>query len=119
MASSNTRNYIITGAGRGIGRGLSRLLLQKGHRVFLLDHNEEELSHTAASLAEIHRAGADFDAMVCNLRKPAEITSAANLASQLFSGHLDCLINNAACRLKTVYDGCREAVDFDLKTLAV
>jgi NAD(P)-dependent dehydrogenase (short-subunit alcohol dehydrogenase family) len=45
MSSSTCRNYLITGGARGIGRGLSRLLLSSGHRVFILDHNTEELAH--------------------------------------------------------------------------
>lgn len=90
------RNYLITGSGRGIGRGLSRLLLRKGHRVFLLDHNEEELTNTSTLLAKHHTPGDDFETLVCNLRNPQEITLAAEKARQLFDGRLDCLINNAA-----------------------
>ena len=72
------------------------MLLQKGHRVLLLDHSEEELKNTTALLSKSYSRGKDFDAVVCNLRHPPEITSAAEKADQLFGGHLDCLINNAA-----------------------
>lgn len=96
-----SKNYLVTGAGRGIGRGVSRLLLRKGHRVFLVDHNEEELNHTASLLSRTHKVGKDFDSLICNLRNPPEITSAAEKASRLFSGHLDCLINNAACEYQS------------------
>jgi len=97
-----SKNYLITGAGRGIGRGISRLLLGKGHRVFLIDHNEEELQHTTASLSKDHKAGKDFDSTICNLRNPPEIKTAAEKASKLFSGHLDCLVNNAACECNVI-----------------
>ncbi|KAK3115875.1 hypothetical protein LTR53_004375 [Teratosphaeriaceae sp. CCFEE 6253] len=89
-------NYLITGAGRGIGRGLSRLLLQKGHRVFLIDVNREELSHTVSQLSRDHARGRDFDIAVCDLRSPAEISAAIRGASAFFNRHLDVLINNAA-----------------------
>ncbi|KAK5169599.1 uncharacterized protein LTR77_005576 [Saxophila tyrrhenica] len=96
MAAAVQRNYLITGSGRGIGRGLSRLLLGKGHKVFLLDNNEEELSNTTSLLSKTHRAGKDFDSSICNLRNPKDIASARDKASQLFAGKLDCVINNAA-----------------------
>lgn len=92
------RNYLITGAARGIGRGLSRLLLEKGHRVLLVDNNPTELKNTASLLYKKgHQSGTDFETFECNLRNPDEITSAAKKAGELFHGHLDCLVNNAAC----------------------
>lgn len=96
MSSTTARNYLITGGARGIGRGLSRLLLQSGHRVFILDHNEEELNHTISKLAKNSVQGRDFDAVKCNLRQPSEIRSAVEQAGKLFNSHLDVLINNAA-----------------------
>lgn len=104
MASSVSRNFLVTGAARGIGRGLSRLLLKKGHRVLLLDHNKEELEHTVSLISRSHRAGEDFDSLICNLRNPPEIKSAAERANKLFSGHLDCLVNNAACEYRHPHD---------------
>lgn len=96
MSARSAKNYIVTGSGRGIGRGLSRLLLQKGNRVFLLDSNAEELSHTAETLAKTFKRGSSFDSTVCNLRRPSDIKAAVEQASKLFSGHLDVLVNNAA-----------------------
>ena len=90
------KNFLITGAGRGIGRGLSRLLLQKGHRVFLIDNNNEELSNTISKLSQHHTQGRDFDAVACDLRRPDDIRSTSEIAGRLFNGHLDCLINNGA-----------------------
>lgn len=93
---TRAKTFLITGAARGIGRGLSRLLLQNGHRVFLVDYDSTELDHTAARLAQTHRRGADFDALHCNLRQASEIQRAADAAGKLFDGRLDCLVNNAA-----------------------
>lgn len=95
MSASTAHNYLITGGARGIGRGLSRLLLQSGHRVFILDNNVEELDHTAAIFSKKYTRGRDFDTVTCNLRKPSEITSAVQKAGKLFDGHLDVLVNNA------------------------
>lgn len=97
MASSQkSLNFLITGAGRGIGRGLSRLLLQKGHRVCLIDNDQEELSNTKDFLSKKWTLNRDFLPVSCDLRKPREITQAIEQASKLFEGHLDVLINNAA-----------------------
>lgn len=94
--ASSAKNFLITGAGRGIGRGLSRILLSGGHRVYLLDYDNVELENTANLLSKSHRRGRDFEASLCDLRKPAEIKSAAAAVSRLFGDKLDCLVNNAA-----------------------
>jgi NAD(P)-dependent dehydrogenase (short-subunit alcohol dehydrogenase family) len=96
MSTPSARNYLITGGARGIGRGLSRLLLTSGHRVCILDNNSSELEHTANIFAKSHSRGQDFEAISCNLRQPSEIRSAVDQASKLFDGKLDVLVNNAA-----------------------
>lgn len=96
MVSHTARNYLITGAGRGIGRGLTRLLLQNGHRVFLVDNNIPELSNTISRLSNNYKSETDFNWQRCDLRNAEDIKSAADTASQFFAGHLDCLVNNAA-----------------------
>lgn len=94
--SSTAKSFLITGAGRGIGRGLSRILLDGGHRVFLIDNDGTELDHTTSILAKSHQRGTAFDYMLCDLRKPSDIKSAAAAAQRLFANRLDCLVNNAA-----------------------
>lgn len=100
---SKPLHFLITGAGRGIGRGLSRLLVQKGHRVFLVDNNREELHHTCDTLTKLasvpssaSKAPKPFDSLHCNLRQPGDIDRAAKAASDFFENHLDVLVNNAA-----------------------
>ncbi|KAM0720034.1 hypothetical protein Q7P37_004169 [Cladosporium fusiforme] len=96
MSTKTARSYLITGGARGIGRGLTSQLLRSGHRVFILDHNKEELNHTISKFSKSNTQGHDFDGVACDLRQPSEIRSAVDRARQLFDGHLDCLINNAA-----------------------
>lgn len=95
MAASPS-TFLITGAGRGIGRGLSRQLLQAGHRVFLVDIDSTELNHTADTLAKTYKRQEQFDSVAADVRDAAQVEDAVSRARTLFDGKLDCLINNAA-----------------------
>lgn len=95
MPQSQSLNFLITGAGRGIGRGLSRLLLQKGHRVFLVDNNAEELQHTTSSVLSKFPKGS-FSASTTDLRSPQQIRDAVSQVGAFFGDRLDVLVNNAA-----------------------
>ncbi|KAK5118120.1 hypothetical protein LTR62_004167 [Meristemomyces frigidus] len=96
MSANASKNFLITGAARGIGRGLSRLLLHNGHRVFLVDINTVELINTHSNLAKTHRSNEDFKSQEVDLRHPPSITEAVEGAKNFFNGKLDVLINNAA-----------------------
>ncbi|OAQ61641.1 short-chain dehydrogenase [Pochonia chlamydosporia 170] len=89
------KNFLITGAARGIGRGLTRHLLASNNRVFLIDHDTTELEHTASVLSKSHSSQV-FSTYAADLRSPSAITSAVKEARSFFGGHLDCLVNNAA-----------------------
>ena len=45
-------NYLITGAGSGIGRAITVLLATNGHTCFLLGRNENNLKETLALLPD-------------------------------------------------------------------
>jgi NAD(P)-dependent dehydrogenase (short-subunit alcohol dehydrogenase family) len=93
---SAPKTFLITGAARGIGRGLSRLLLKQGHQVFLVDNNWPELQHTAALLSRSYHDEVQFQVKECDLRSPGSIKAAIALAKTFFiGGRLDVLINNA------------------------
>ena len=97
MAQAQPLHFLITGAARGIGRGLSRLLLERGHRVYLVDSDAEELGHTAATvLGPRFREGAAFLSSVADLRSPEHIKHTVEKAGSFFDGRLDVLVNNAA-----------------------
>jgi NAD(P)-dependent dehydrogenase (short-subunit alcohol dehydrogenase family) len=98
-----SKNYLITGACRGIGRGLSRLLLQRGHRVLLLDNNDVEIEHMKKQLPKwlsdspsSGDAQSRYDIVRGDLSRKEDIEAAAQSASVFFDGRLDVLINNAA-----------------------
>ena len=97
MAQLQPLHFLITGAARGIGRGLSRLLLERGHRVYLVDSDAEELGYMKARVLRprFHEKNA-FESLVADLRKPEQISDAVAQAGAFFNGRLDVLINNAA-----------------------
>ncbi|KAK5071771.1 hypothetical protein LTR64_004453 [Lithohypha guttulata] len=92
-----SKNFLITGAARGIGRGLSRLLLTKGHRVFLFDNNKSELEHLRHHLPKLCPGidSSNWHIEEGDLTRPSDISQAASQATSFFNGELDCLINNA------------------------
>lgn len=97
FADKMSKNYLITGAARGIGRGLSRLLLSKGNRVFLLDNNKSELAHLHEHLPKLCPGvdSSQWHIEESDLTSPSDIKQAVSQASTFFDGKLDCLINNA------------------------
>ncbi|KAK6515966.1 hypothetical protein TWF281_004556 [Arthrobotrys megalospora] len=88
-------NYLITGAARGIGRGLTRHLLSRGHRVFLIDSNLPELTNTSTLLLTSGHHQSTFQTSHTDLSNRSSIASAISSASTFFSGRIDVLINNA------------------------
>lgn len=94
--ASQTRllRILITGGARGIGRGLFRHFVTAGHRVFILDSNEQELVHVNEKALEWGE-NSEFRAVRYDLSDRNQIKEAVASASAFFDGKLDVLINNA------------------------
>lgn len=101
-------NYLITGAGRGIGRGLTRSLLSQGHRVFLVDNNTSELQNTlslAPNWVSSTKPNLDasskndptkaFSSRLVDLADRSAVKAVVQEMSAFFNGRLDVLVNNA------------------------
>jgi NAD(P)-dependent dehydrogenase (short-subunit alcohol dehydrogenase family) len=106
----STVNYLVTGAGRGIGRGLTRNLLQRPeNRVFLLDSNETELQNTLSLAASwiqssnVHKSR--FKGKVVDLKNRDEIKTLVGEVDEFFEGRLHALVNNAFATPHTWNDG--------------
>lgn len=93
--TSNALNILITGGARGIGRGLFRQFLSKGHRVFILDSNKEELEHVKSCADKWSQSQGNWHALQCDLSKREQIRDAVRTVKETFGGRLDVLINNA------------------------
>jgi gluconate 5-dehydrogenase len=83
------KSAVVTGASRGIGRGIAGALARAGARVALLGRDEETL---AAAANEV--AGKDAVHIVADVSDLSSIEAAFQEVSRQF-GRLDILINNA------------------------
>jgi len=88
------KNILISGAAQGIGRCLTRHFLKKGHKVFILDYNEEELDHTVKVHLKTYHDNGQLSSTLCNLRSIDDIREAAKTAAEFFDNRIDVLINN-------------------------
>ena len=92
MARLDGRSCVVTGAARGIGRGIAERLLADGASVCLADLNEEGLRATAAELAREH--GDRVGASPCDVTRRASVRDAVAAAVAAF-GRVDVMFNNA------------------------
>src|SRR5215216_2801394 len=83
---------IVTGASRGIGRGIARRLAGEGARVVLVARGAEALG---AAVDEINRAGGEALAMVGDVGLKADVERTLATTVQAY-GSLDVVVNNAA-----------------------
>lgn len=82
---------IVTGAGRGIGRGIALALAKEGAKVVVSDLNE---SDCISVVAEIEKLGSEGIAVKCDVSIKAEVDDLIAAAVTKF-GQLDIMANNA------------------------
>jgi len=85
------RVAIVTGATKGLGRGIAHGLAEAGAKLVVVSRNQEECDAVALELKE---KGASSLAYAADLRNLASIQALVEAAEQRF-GRLDILINNA------------------------
>lgn len=82
---------VVTGAGRGIGKEISKMAALRGAQVALLEINEENLR---SAVAEIRALGGDVKGYRIDLGNESEIISTLAEVEKEY-GRVDCLVNNA------------------------
>jgi NAD(P)-dependent dehydrogenase (short-subunit alcohol dehydrogenase family) len=82
---------VITGAGRGIGRGIALRCAQEGMKVVLAGYGIESISKTASDLQEI---GAETLVVQTDVSQLADVENLAEKSYASF-GQVDLLVNNA------------------------
>src|SRR5262249_36355249 len=82
---------LVTGAGRGIGRGISIAFGEQGASVVLASRTESSLQEASRLVEE---TGAQVLPIVCDVGDPAQVERTVSEAAKAF-GRLDILLNNA------------------------
>ena len=83
---------LVTGASRGIGEGVARLLAAQGAHVIVSSRKQDACEQVAAAIRE---AGGKAEAYACHIGEMAQIDKLfADLEAK--HGRLDILVNNAA-----------------------
>jgi NAD(P)-dependent dehydrogenase (short-subunit alcohol dehydrogenase family) len=92
MNNETGRIVLVTGASRGLGRGIARAFGSKGAAVYVTGRHADEL---AAVTAEIEAQGGKGVAVQCDHRDDSQVEALfARIADE--AGRLDILVNNAA-----------------------
>ena len=86
---------LVTGAGRGIGRGIALRLARDGAAVALVDITPDGINDVAEEVAEI---GPNATTFVADVSKRGEVYDAVEHAAEQLGG-LDIMVNNAGIAL--------------------
>jgi NAD(P)-dependent dehydrogenase (short-subunit alcohol dehydrogenase family) len=85
------RAAIVTGASRGIGLAIARMLAEEGHALTLAARRPEPLEEAAAKLRD---AGAEVEAVAGNMADEEDVQQVVAAHRERF-GRLDVLVNSA------------------------
>lgn len=86
------RIALVTGASRGIGEAIAKLLAEQGAHVIVSSRKLDECAHVAANIRE---AGGSAEAFACHVGRMEDIEATfAHIREK--HGRLDILVNNAA-----------------------
>ena len=118
------KTAIVTGAGRGIGRGIAMLLASEGANVVVCDigssrdgaGHDEGPAH--ATVAEIKKAGGEAIASTLSITEPKNAEQIVKTALDAF-GRVDILVNNAGILRDVIFhkmshSDCKDIIDVHL-----
>ncbi|OAI42180.1 hypothetical protein AYO38_03280 [bacterium SCGC AG-212-C10] len=110
MGSLEGKVAIVTGGGRGIGQGISRVLAREGATIVIADIDLENAEKTAQ---ELNADGTKTAVIDCDVTSEASAESAIASAVNGF-GRVDILVNNAGVVGKHVGGGVITLEDWDM-----
>uniref|UniRef100_A0A3Q0RBB4 Dehydrogenase/reductase (SDR family) member 1 n=1 Tax=Amphilophus citrinellus TaxID=61819 RepID=A0A3Q0RBB4_AMPCI len=91
---------VVTGASRGIGRGIALQLSEAGATVYITGRQENTLKQTAAQVKE---RGGNCVPVICDSTKDADIQELFERIKQEQNGRLDILVNNAYSGVQDIF----------------
>ncbi|MEZ5924113.1 MAG: 3-oxoacyl-ACP reductase FabG [Hyphomicrobiaceae bacterium] len=91
LTSIAGKSVIVTGASKGIGKGIARVFARNGAKVLLVSRN---LAEAEACAAELNKTGGQTKAFAADVTKLADMQAMAEKAADEFGG-IDVLCANA------------------------
>nr|XP_046213915.1 dehydrogenase/reductase SDR family member 1 [Oncorhynchus gorbuscha] len=91
---------LVTGASRGIGRGIALQLSEAGATVYITGRQEETLKETAAQVTE---RGGNCVPVVCDSSSDEDLKCLFDQIQREQNGRLDILVNNAYAGVQTIF----------------
>lgn len=104
-ASMEGQVCVVTGASRGIGRGIALQLCQAGAIVYITGRQKETLRATAK---EAQSRGGRCVPVVCDSSQESQVQSLFEQVDREQHGRLDVLVNNAYAGVQTIMDNFKK-----------
>eukprot|EP00066_Takifugu_rubripes_P027945 XP_011617211.1 PREDICTED: dehydrogenase/reductase SDR family member 1 [Takifugu rubripes] len=92
---------LVTGASRGIGKGIALQLSEAGATVYITGRQEKTLKQTAA---EVQERGGKCVPVICDSTKLNDIEELFGQIKREQKGRLDMLVNNAYAGVQDIFD---------------
>ncbi|XP_034038361.1 dehydrogenase/reductase SDR family member 1 [Thalassophryne amazonica] len=92
---------VVTGASRGIGRGIALQLSEAGATVYITGRQDKTLKRTAA---EVKERGGNCVPVVCDSTNSRDIEGLFERIRHEQNGRLDILVNNAYAGVQTIFE---------------